>query len=238
MTDFDAELSELRADTAAPDAAATRRVAARLSRSIGTLAGDTASAASRPLTWVRPLQLVTSFVLGGAIGAVLYGALRPPVVERVYSERPSASVPAPAAAAGPFTSAVPPPGAPPVTNSAPEVSLGASPTLSSSRSAALPPSASAVGDRLTSLAEQQALLDVARASFARSDYTATVRTLAVHSARFPKSALAEEREALQIKALASSSRMQEARTLATRFRARHPQSLLLPSIHDSVGAIP
>jgi len=95
-----------------------------------------------------------------------------------------------------------------------------------------------VGDRLTSLAEQQALLDVARASFARSDYTATVRTLAVHSARFPKSALAEEREALQIKALAGTSRMQEARTLATRFRARHPQSLLLPSIQDSVGAIP
>jgi len=94
------------------------------------------------------------------------------------------------------------------------------------------PTTGASGERAASLAEQQALLDVARGAFARGDYRATLQTLATHAARFPKSVLAEEREALQIKGLVASERLPEARSLARRFQARHPQSLLLPSIKD------
>jgi hypothetical protein len=49
---------------------------------------------------------------------------------------------------------------------------------------------------------------------------------------------AEEREALLIKALAASGQISTARAHAARFRARFPQSLLLPALADSVGQIP
>ena len=225
MTDFDQELTQLRAELVTPDAEATRRVGARLSRSIGTLAVGNVPAMPRALAWARPLQLVASFVVGGLVGAGLYSALRAPRLERVYVER------APAAVQVPVVGALP-------TRAVPEMAPSAAPPFAFARSAALTPTASATGDRLASLAEQQALLDVARAAFAGSDYPATLKTLAAHSARFPKSVLAEEREGLQIKALAASGRMPQARALAARFQARHPQSLLLPSIKDSVGAIP
>lgn len=231
MTNFDEELAQLRAEITVPDAAATQRVAARLSRSIGTLAVGGAAPVPRAMPWARPLQLVTSFVVGGIAGAGLYGALRAPTVERVYVERPPAPSQASVTSATPAMSAV---------NAVPASStvLELAPTAPSARTTALTPSASAASDRLASLAEQQTLLDVARAAFAGSDYASTLKILAVHAARFPKSALTEEREALQIKALAASDRLQEARMLAARFRTRHPQSLLLPSIKDSVGTIP
>jgi hypothetical protein len=225
MTDFDQELAQLRAELVTPDAEATRRVGARLSRSIGTLAVGSVPSMPRALAWARPLQLVASFVVGGVVGAGLYSALRAPKLERVYVERPPAPVQVPVVGALPATRP-------------PEMAPSAAPPFAFARSAALTPTASAAGDRLASLAEQQALLDVARAAFASSDYPATLKTLAAHSARFPKSVLAEEREGLQIKALAASGRVPEARALAARFQARHPQSLLLPSIKDSVGAIP
>ena len=110
-------------------------------------------------------------------------------------------------------------------------------TLPASKPVALAAPGASV-DRSASLAEQQALLDVARQEFAQSDYAQTLKTLALHSARFSKSVLAEEREALWIKALAASDRLPDARARAARFRALYPQSLLLPSIIDSVGAIP
>jgi len=225
MTDFDEELARLRAEVVVPDAAATSRVAARLSRSIGSFTVGGAAAAARPVPWARPLQLVTTFVVGGVVGAGLYGALRAPRVERVYIERPAAVAQLPAPSAASATSAV--------AELAP-----AAPPLSSTRPTAPAPTTGASSERAASLAEQQALLDVARVAFAHGNYSLTLQTLATHAARFPKSVLAEEREALQIKALAASERLPEARTLAHRFQARHPQSLLLPSIKDSVGTIP
>jgi len=87
---------------------------------------------------------------------------------------------------------------------------------------------------LADLAEQQALLDQARAAFARSDYPNTLALLHTHHQRFAKSLLGEERAALEIKALAASGGKAEARASATRFRAQFPQSLLLPSVNDSV----
>ena len=225
MTDFDDALEQLRADVALPDAAATERIGARLSRNIGAVGPGDVRVPQVGLPAVWPLRLVASFVIGGIVGAGIFGALRPPNVERVYIERPP---PLP----------VPAPSAFPATHPEPEAERAAPPPLASSRSAAPRASASTSGDPLASLAEQQALLDVARAAFARGDNPATLRTLTTHAARFPKSVLAEEREALQIKALAESDRVPEARALAARFRARHPRSLLLPSIKDSVGAIP
>ena len=220
MTELDEALAELRTDVAGPDVGATQRISARLSRSIGAVASGGVSLPARAVPWARPLQLALSFVLGGVVGAGLYGALRAPTVERVYVERPPAAVHSPIASAEPEPVPVAPPPA-----------ISGKPT-------ALATAPSAVADRNASLAEQQALLDVARGAFAGGNYAQTLQTLASHAARFPKSVLSEEREALQIKALAASNRLPQARALAARFQTRHPQSLLLPSINDSVGAIP
>ncbi|HYP77536.1 MAG TPA: hypothetical protein VER12_16305 [Polyangiaceae bacterium] len=229
MTNFDDELRQLRTEVIVPDGEATKRVAARLSRSIGALAVGPANSGPPALAQVRPLQLLASLVVGGVVGAGVYAAFRPPRV--VYIERPPVPVSSSATSAATALNAVP------TASAAPEFTFSAA-SQPSARASASSPSASSGGGRLSSLAEQQALLDVARAAFARSDYSATLQTLTRHSARFPKSALAEEREALQIKALAGSDRLQEARALAAHFRAQHPQSLLLPSIRDSVGTIP
>lgn len=222
MTDFDEELAVLRADVVAPDAAATERISARLSRSVGELALSGTSAAKGGVPWASPLKLVASFVIGGIVGAGVFSVLRPPRVERLYLEQPPPIEPVAVARTVPQ----------------PEPVALPTPTIPSSKSPALLPVPGAAVERKASLAEQQALLDVARVAYARGDYPQTLQTLATHSRRFPKSVLAEEREALQIKALAASDRLSDARERALRFQDRYPQSLLLPSIKDSVGAIP
>ena len=219
----------LRADFAPASAAVKERVSSRLTHSVGVLAlGSAAPLAAKPslLAAIRAHRLgfIASFGLGAAFGGGLYAAVRPPALARlVYVDRPVVS-------AVPVLNApgdTPKPDAP---SNAPSV-----PTSSAVVSA---PVASAERTGPASLAEQQALLDVARSAFARSDYAATLDTLNAHFRRYPKSLLGEEREALEIKALAASGRSAEAKARAKRFKAQFPQSLLLPSVNDSVGAIP
>ena len=49
----------------------------------------------------------------------------------------------------------------------------------------------------------------------------------------PRGRMTEERDALLIQALFASDRGEEARALATRFKARYPNSLLLPAVADT-----
>src|SRR6478609_9922346 len=100
MTDFDRELEELRTEVAVPDLAAQQRISARLARSIGAVVVGETGARRPALSWANPLQLAASLVLGGLVGAGLYGALRPPRVERVYIERPAPLVSAPPQTSG------------------------------------------------------------------------------------------------------------------------------------------
>lgn len=217
MNDFREELAELRADEMMPDAAVRARVSARLTHSIAAVgAGSTAPAQAR---WISPLKLGVSFVLGGALGAGLYGTVRAPRIERVYVDRPVRVVPPP-------SDSITAPTAP---EELPALAVTSKP---------IAPAVSSLPDRAASLAEQQALLDLARSAFASGDYTQTLQTLATHAKRFPKSVLGEEREALQIKALAASGRLAEARRRAERFRVQFPQSLLLPSIRNSIESNP
>jgi hypothetical protein len=50
--------------------------------------------------------------------------------------------------------------------------------------------------------------------------------------------LAEEREALRIRALAAAGRSHDARARAAAFRARFPRSLFLPVVDQVLGSIP
>jgi hypothetical protein len=231
-------LALLRADFAHASAAVKERVSSRVAHSVGALAlsggtpGAQAALAARPATglWLalraHQLGFFASFALGAACGAGLYAAARAPALERVvYVDRPASS-------AVPAVSSVP------LASRAAEAAPAMTPPTAAL--SAVVPALSVSGDRggMASLAEQQALLDVARSAFAQSDYAATLTALARHFQRYPKSVLGEEREALEIKTLAAAGRIAEAKARAARFKAQFPQSLLLPSVQDSIGAIP
>jgi hypothetical protein len=223
-------IGALQADFQHVPTEARARVVARLTSSVGALSlnRDLRSASLPSVSDAlrnHALGFVVSFALGGLCGAGLHGALRAATPERVvYVERPLPAAAPPPAPLDLSNAAAPPSGQPPARKPPSAVS-----------SASQAPNAPA---HSATWAEQQALLDEARAAFARADFPKTLALLKMHALRFPKSVLAEERSALEIKALASNGRMAEAKARAVRFAAAFPQSLLLPSINDSLGEKP
>jgi hypothetical protein len=87
------------------------------------------------------------------------------------------------------------------------------------------------------LAEQQALLDQARASLRRGDGSGALAVIAGHESLYPVTEFAEERAAIRILALVMSGRGSEARAHAERFRERFPTSLFLPAIEKSLAPV-
>jgi hypothetical protein len=81
-----------------------------------------------------------------------------------------------------------------------------------------------------SYAAELNLLHRAQAAYASRDYAGALGTVAEHSRRFPGGRLAEEREALRVRSLASAGRADEARQAATAFADRFPRSVLLPQL--------
>ncbi|HMF43628.1 MAG TPA: hypothetical protein VKQ32_23300 [Polyangia bacterium] len=82
------------------------------------------------------------------------------------------------------------------------------------------------------------LLRQARAAVAREAYAAALAPIAEHARRFKDGRLAEEREALRVKALAGLGRTEEARRAAKAFRARFPRSVLLPAVSQMPASEP
>jgi len=80
------------------------------------------------------------------------------------------------------------------------------------------------------LSAERALLDGARAALGRGDPAAAVVAAKTHEQRFPRGALAEEREALYVQALAQSGKVAEARARAAKFKQNYPDSMLLPAV--------
>ena len=74
------------------------------------------------------------------------------------------------------------------------------------------------------------LLRQARAAVAREDHAAALPLIAEHLRRFKNGRLAEEREALRVKALAGAGRIDEAQLAAAAFRVRFSRSVLLPVV--------
>jgi hypothetical protein len=87
------------------------------------------------------------------------------------------------------------------------------------------------------LAAEQALLDPARAELARGDGSGALGRLELHERRFPGGALAQEREAMTIRALALMGDRDSARSRASTFRARYPDSLLWPMIQATLATL-
>jgi hypothetical protein len=72
------------------------------------------------------------------------------------------------------------------------------------------------------------LLQRAQAAYADRNFATTLLLVSEHTRRFPNGRLAEEREALHVKALVGAGREDEAHRVATGFSARFPRSALLP----------
>jgi hypothetical protein len=75
------------------------------------------------------------------------------------------------------------------------------------------------------------LLARARAAVVREDFAAALPLLAEHARRFRKGRLAEEREALRVKALAGLGRDRDAARAAAAFEARFPRSPLVSAVN-------
>ncbi|HEX4460995.1 MAG TPA: hypothetical protein VIA18_23605, partial [Polyangia bacterium] len=78
--------------------------------------------------------------------------------------------------------------------------------------------------------------DPARAALARGDGSDAFARLELHERRFPSGALAQEREAMTIRALVLMGDRDRARSRATAFRAHYPDSLLWPMIKATLDA--
>ena len=84
-----------------------------------------------------------------------------------------------------------------------------------------------------SYAPELRLLGRANLAYARGDFAAALTLLLEHSRRFPMGRLAEERDALRVRALVASGRRVEARRAADAFDKRFPRSVLRPRVEES-----
>ncbi len=84
--------------------------------------------------------------------------------------------------------------------------------------------------RAEALRAELRLLRPARAAIARENFAAALPAIAEHARRFQDGRLAEEREALRVKALYGLGRSDQARRAAAAFRARFPHSVLSPAL--------
>jgi hypothetical protein len=81
-----------------------------------------------------------------------------------------------------------------------------------------------------SYAAELELLQRAQAAYAGRAFKDALTVVAEHRRRFPNGRLAEEREALRVRALSGAGRTSEARAAAAAFAERFPRSVLLPRL--------
>jgi len=85
--------------------------------------------------------------------------------------------------------------------------------------------------------EELRLLDRARQSERRGDYSAALASTREHQRRFSDGRLVEEREALRIRALMGLGRAREAGETAALFRRKFPRSVLLETIDRMMASL-
>ena len=190
--------------------------------------------------------LVTMLALGGALGAGTYASVTPRHHQAINAVTVAdrAGTPSPAVAA-------------PVADQNSIIAIGDLPRIAIAPQAATDKSLpnqranATAGKQLAEtavppivpveapgLAEQLALLETARNAIRQRDAAGAMRALDSHRAQFPSSALAEEREALTIRALAIANRTSEAKSRLARFETAFPGSLLLPSLMKTLENYP
>ena len=94
--------------------------------------------------------------------------------------------------------------------------------------------AKAVSD-IEAYTKELQVLQPARQAVTRGDFNTALSAIGEHQSLFPSGKLAEEREALRIKALLGLGRTGEAQRAGATFRARFPHSALLKRIDEMLG---
>ena len=87
-----------------------------------------------------------------------------------------------------------------------------------------------------SYAAELRMLQHAQAAYAGGNFADALALLAEHARRFPKGRLAEERDALRVRALVGAGRTPEARRAAAAFANRFPRSVVLPRLKEMLSA--
>ena len=168
------------------------------------------------------------WLVGGATGAALYGALSPREVRVVYVDRPVLSTSAAAAATAQAPTPTPSAAPTPTTASATPALTAVDPRGKRAASPTAGPG--------SELARERSLLDLAREHAAHGEPALVLEQTQRHRAQFPHGKLAEEREALAIRALLALGHPNEARARAQEFRRVYPNSLLTPMIDSALPA--
>jgi hypothetical protein len=164
------------------------------------------------MRWAAAIAL--AFATTAAVGAVTYGVSGHFARGQPAVAVPKAPAPPPAAISAPIA----------VPIAVPIVPIDESPP---SRPRVFPPPRLSPADAVRA---ELLLLRPARAAVAREDFAAALPPIAEHARRFRDGRLAEEREALRVKALVGLGRADEARRAAAAFRAHFPHSVLLPAV--------
>jgi hypothetical protein len=165
--------------------------------------------------WVAAAAAIC--ILGGAVGAAAYqfrALIAPASAPEIHPLPTRSVVAAPAAVPAPIVEEAPAPAVEP------------------------PARAERPMSKADAARAELKLLRQARAAVAREDYASALPPIAEHARRFKDGRLAEEREALRVKALAGFGRTDDARRAAAAFRARFPRSVLLPAVSRMLPAEP
>jgi TolA-binding protein len=86
------------------------------------------------------------------------------------------------------------------------------------------------------LREERLLLETASVALMKGDHASALVALRQHAARFPRGALAQEREALLVQALAASGNEEAAQNRAEDFKRNFPGSLQRDSVEKASKA--
>lgn len=222
----------------APDAARAR-VLARVDATLAT-AGATPAPAAAPAAapgigaalLAKPVVLaLATFSLGVLTGV---GAQRWVGSPNVHVAGPTVPITRPSVST--FVAPLAP---------APPAAILHEPAPGATPSVAAPAGARSAGSRpsrrasrsLDELEAERIILQQARAQLAARDGRSALSTIEEHAREFPDGTLAEEREALAIRALLLTSRREDARARAGLFRRRHPQSIYLPAVEQALDSI-
>jgi hypothetical protein len=167
-------------------------------------------------------RVLSIFLVGAAVGAGGYGAFQavrqPPPSPPATT--PRALVP-PAPLPAPLPAPDPPQATPPAPGPAPQA-RGREPGES----------------RDQSLAAERRLLELARTALVKGDHDAAIANLRRHARGFAEGQLAEERDALLIRALVGKGQYAQARERASRFHRLHPRSLFAGVVEQAMQSIP
>lgn len=234
---------------APPEARA--RVRARLAAVIpamrtGSGTGGPAAPAARthaPPFFGRPIAALATFAAGAMTGIALYSSYGPSSGAQrvVYLEHPihADASPAPgpespADSSGASGGVSSPRDAVNSATSVPRSSAIRKPVQTAPSRALVPPPS-----RVSSLAAERMLLDEARAGLIQGNPERALANIDMHRKKYPDGQLAQERDALEVEALARAGRFDDARRAAAAFHARTPQdSIFAPTVEGALLSIP